>query len=83
MPENRLDIIMAPHCLRHSFQNTLERVDVVERVIRHMFGKLPADSLRYYSHPDLRKWKEVIDMRSTLNSFTLFSHSINYGADSE
>ncbi len=39
MTNNGLDTTKTPYCLRHSFQDTLERLDVEERVIRHLFGK--------------------------------------------
>ncbi len=61
------------YCFRHTFRDMLERLEVDERIIERLMGKLPKSSIKHYSHMDLVGMKEAVEKLPKLNSFIFLS----------
>ena len=70
--KNGLNIGITPYCFRHTFQDTLERSNVEKELRERLMGKLPASSLKHYTHKDFDRMKEAID---SLPSYTDLSQN--------
>ena len=58
---------MSLYWFRHTFNYLLEGLDVSDRVINRLFGKLPEGSLRSYTHKNIKQMKGAIDQLPSID----------------
>jgi len=80
--QKKLNTDITFYCFRHTFSDTLERLEVDERIIERLTEKLPKSSIKHYTHRDLIGMKEAVEKLPKLNSFILLSY-LTKTADSE
>jgi len=72
--EKNLNTDITLYCFRHTFRDMLERLEVDERIIERLMGKLPKSSIKHYTHRNLVGMKEAVEKLPKFNSFILLSY---------